>query len=113
MRKLKNDESHMTGGKSNESQKRPLFRLPALGTRMLPATKVNSERNAAPCGYAQCLQYLVEEAVASGIEDILIITNRSKSAIDDYFDYTILTLRLGRQRRQAKAKELGIVRHAC
>lgn len=33
------------------------------------------------------IQYIIEEAVASGIEDILIVTNRAKSAMDDYFDY--------------------------
>ena len=33
------------------------------------------------------IQYIIEEAVAAGIEDILIVTNRAKSAMDDYFDY--------------------------
>ena len=33
------------------------------------------------------LQYIVEEAVAAGIEDILIITNRGKDVMEDYFDY--------------------------
>lgn len=57
-----------------------------LGTRMLPATK-SIPKEMLPLVDTPVLQYLVEEAVASGIEDILIITNRSKYAIDDYFDY--------------------------
>ena len=57
-----------------------------LGTRMLPATKT-VPKEMLPLVDKPALQYIIEEAVNSGIEDILIITNRSKSAMDDYFDY--------------------------
>lgn len=44
------------------------------------------------------IQYIVEEAVASGIEDILIITNRGKGIIEDHFDHMVeLEQRAGRQ----------------
>ena len=58
-----------------------------LGTRMLPATKT-VPKEMLPLVDTPALHYLVAEAVASGIEDILIITNRTKSAMEDYFDYS-------------------------
>ena len=57
-----------------------------LGTRMLPETKT-IPKEMLPIGDQPSIQYIVEEAVAAGIEDILIITNRSKAAMEDYFDY--------------------------
>jgi UTP--glucose-1-phosphate uridylyltransferase len=57
-----------------------------LGTRMLPATKT-VPKEMLPIVDKPAIQYIIEEAVSSGIEDILIITNRSKTAMDDYFDY--------------------------
>jgi len=57
-----------------------------LGTRMLPATK-SVPKEMLPILNKPAIQYIVEEAVDSGIEDILIITNRGKNAIEDYFDY--------------------------
>ncbi len=57
-----------------------------LGTRMLPATKT-VPKEMLPLVDKPVIQYIIEEAVASGIEDILIVTNRAKSAMDDYFDY--------------------------
>jgi UTP--glucose-1-phosphate uridylyltransferase len=58
-----------------------------LGTRMLPATKT-VPKEMLPLVDKPAIQYIVEEAVDSGIEDILIVTNRAKSAMDDYFDYS-------------------------
>ena len=58
-----------------------------LGTRMLPATK-SVPKEMLPILDKPAIQYIVEEAVESGIEDILIISNRGKHAIEDYFDYT-------------------------
>ena len=57
-----------------------------LGTRMLPATKT-VPKELLPLVDRPVLQYIIEEAAASGIEDILIISNRGKSAMEDYFDY--------------------------
>ena len=57
-----------------------------LGTRMLPATKT-VPKEMLPMVDKPVIQYIIEEAVAAGIEDILIVTNRAKSAMDDYFDY--------------------------
>lgn len=58
-----------------------------LGTRMLPIAK-GVPKEMLPIVDKPCMQYLVEEAAASGITDILIITARGKDAIEDYFDYS-------------------------
>jgi len=59
-----------------------------LGTRFLPATKAQP-KEMLPIVDKPAIQYIVEEAVASGIEDILIITGRGKRAIEDHFDRAV------------------------
>ncbi len=56
-----------------------------LGTRFLPATKA-SPKEMLPLVDKPLIQYVVEEAVASGIREIIIITGRGKRAIEDHFD---------------------------
>jgi UTP--glucose-1-phosphate uridylyltransferase len=56
-----------------------------LGTRVLPATKA-LPKEMLPIVDKPAIQYIVEEAAKSGIEDILIITNRGKSIMEDHFD---------------------------
>ena len=56
-----------------------------LGTRVLPASKA-LPKEMLPIVDKPAIQYIVEEAVASGITDILIITNRGKEIIEDHFD---------------------------
>ena len=81
-----------------------------LGTRMLPATKT-VPKEMLPLVDKPVIQYIIEEAVAAGIEDILIVTNRAKSAMDDYFDYyPELEDRLA---ASGKDKELREVRRAA
>ena len=57
-----------------------------LGTRVLPASKA-MPKEMLPIVDKPAIQYIVEEAVAAGIEDILIITNRGKGIIEEHFDY--------------------------
>ncbi len=59
-----------------------------LGTRFLPATKAQP-KEMLPIVDKPSLQYIIEEAVASGIEEILIITGRNKKSIEDHFDRSI------------------------
>lgn len=59
-----------------------------LGTRVLPASKA-MPKEMLPIVDKPAIQYIVEEAVASGITDILIITNRGKGIIEDHFDHSI------------------------
>jgi len=59
-----------------------------LGTRFLPATKA-VPKEMLPIVDKPTIQYIVEEAIASGVEEILIITSRNKSAIEEHFDHNI------------------------
>jgi UTP--glucose-1-phosphate uridylyltransferase len=56
-----------------------------LGTRFLPATKA-SPKEMMPLVDKPLIQYVVEEAVASGVQDVIIVTGRGKRAIEDHFD---------------------------
>ncbi len=56
-----------------------------LGTRFLPATKAQP-KEMLPIVDKPTIQYIIEEAIASGIEDILIVTGRNKRSIEDHFD---------------------------
>src|SRR3989337_4539438 len=78
----------MCGEKGMEVSKgitKAVFPAAGLGTRFLPATKA-SPKEMLSLVDKPLIQYGVEEAVASGIESILIITGRGKSAIEDHFD---------------------------
>jgi len=59
-----------------------------LGTRFLPATKAQP-KEMLPIVDKPAIQYIVEEAIASGIEDILIITGRNKKALEDHFGRSV------------------------
>jgi UTP--glucose-1-phosphate uridylyltransferase len=65
--------------------RKAVFPAAGLGTRFLPATK-SSPKEMLPLVDKPLIQYAVEESVASGIESILIITGRDKTAIEDHFD---------------------------
>ena len=56
-----------------------------LGTRFLPATKA-TPKEMLPVVDKPAIQYVVEEAVAAGLNDVLLITGRSKRSIEDHFD---------------------------
>ena len=59
-----------------------------LGTRFLPATKAQA-KEMLPIVDKPTLQYIIEEAIASGIEEILIVTGRNKKSIEDHFDRSV------------------------
>jgi UTP--glucose-1-phosphate uridylyltransferase len=65
--------------------RKAVFPAAGLGTRFLPATKA-SPKEMLPLVDKPLIQYVVEEAVASGIESVIIITGRDKTAIEDHFD---------------------------
>jgi UTP--glucose-1-phosphate uridylyltransferase len=68
--------------------KKAIIPAAGLGTRFLPATKAQP-KEMLPIVDKPTIQYIIEEAVASGIEDILIITGRGKRAIEDHFDRSL------------------------
>jgi UTP--glucose-1-phosphate uridylyltransferase len=65
--------------------RKAVFPVAGLGTRFLPATK-SSPKEMLPLIDKPLVHYVVEEAVASGIENILFVTGRGKRALEDYFD---------------------------
>ena len=69
----------------NQKIRKAVFPAAGLGTRFLPATKA-SPKEMLPLVDKPLIQYSVEEAVASGIESVLIITGRDKTAIENHFD---------------------------
>lgn len=73
---------------SNMKIRKAVIPAAGLGTRFLPATKAQP-KEMLPIVDKPTIQYIVEEAVASGIESIVIITGRSKRAIEDHFDKSI------------------------
>lgn len=82
--------------------------LPAagLGTRFLPATKAQP-KEMLPIVDKPTIQYVVEEAAASGIEDIIIVTGRGKDVIEDHFDRSLeLRIALGRQGKEEQLREI-------
>ncbi len=78
-----------------------------LGTRLLPATKAQP-KEMLPVVDKPAIQYVVEEAVASGIKDILIITGRGKRAIEDHFDKSVELENI--LEKTGKSKELKEIR---
>ena len=87
--------------------KKAIIPAAGLGTRFLPATKAQP-KEMLPIVDKPTIQYIVEEAIASGIEEILIITGRNKKSIEDHFDKSIeLELEL---EKSGKAELLELVR---
>ena len=84
--------------------RKAVFPAAGLGTRFLPATKA-SPKEMLPLVDKQLIQYGVEEAVASGIESILIITGRDKAAIEDHFDISFELEHVLKERGKQEAFE--------
>jgi UTP--glucose-1-phosphate uridylyltransferase len=79
--------------------RKAVFPAAGLGTRFLPATKAQP-KEMLPIVDKPTIQYVVEEAVASGIQDIILVTGRGKNAIEDHFDRSMeLEMMLSRKGR--------------
>lgn len=89
---------------SNKVRK-AVFPAAGLGTRFLPATK-SSPKEMLPLVDKPLIQYSVEEAVASGIESILIITGRDKAAIENHFDISFELEQLLRDKNKGEMFEM-------
>ncbi len=74
------------GGNKLKKVRKAIIPAAGLGTRFLPATKA-MPKEMLPIVDKPTIQYIVEEAIASGIEDIIIVTGKGKRAIEDHFDY--------------------------
>ena len=92
----------------SKSVKKAIIPAAGLGTRFLPATKAQA-KEMLPIVDKPTIQYIIEEAVASGIEEILIITGRNKKSIEDHFDKSVeLELEL---EKSGKMEMLEMVRN--
>ena len=87
--------------------RKAVFPAAGLGTRFLPATKA-SPKEMLSLVDKPLIQYVVEEAVASGIESVIIVTGRGKSAIEDHFDVSFELEVVLRER--GKEADLTLVR---
>lgn len=91
--------------------KKAVIPAAGLGTRILPASKA-VPKEMLPIVDKPAIQYIVEEAVAAGIEDILIITNRGKGVMEDHFDHAIeLEAALRKKGDATRLKELEDLSH--
>ncbi|WP_411345171.1 UTP--glucose-1-phosphate uridylyltransferase GalU [Paenibacillus sp. WLX1005] len=80
-----------------------------LGTRLLPATKAQP-KEMLPIVDKPAIQYIIEEAVASGIESILIVTGRGKRSIEDHFDHSVeLELELATKNKTALLEQVNYI----
>lgn len=83
--------------------RKAVFPAAGLGTRFLPATKA-SPKEMLPLVDKPLIQYVVEEAVASGVESILIVTSRGKTVIEDHFDISFELEQVLRERGKDEAR---------
>jgi UTP--glucose-1-phosphate uridylyltransferase len=87
--------------------RKAVFPAAGLGTRFLPATKAQP-KEMLPLVDKPIIQYVIEEAVASGLTNIIIVTGRGKNAIEDHFDVSYELEKLLEER--GKTELLGQVR---
>jgi len=91
--------------------KKAVIPAAGFGTRVLPASKA-SPKEMLNLVDKPTIQYIVEEAVASGIEDILIITSRGKASVEDHFDRSPeLEQKLAQSGREKELSELIRISH--
>lgn len=102
----KYNQQHSKGVQEDMKVRKAIIPAAGLGTRFLPATKAQP-KEMLPIVDKPTIQYIVEEAIESGIEDIIIVTGRNKRAIEDHFDKSYeLEDELG---KQGKHELLNIV----
>ena len=93
-----------------EAIKKVVIPVAGWGTRSLPASK-NIPKEMLPIYNKSVIQYVVEEAQRSGIEDVIFVTNRDKSVIEDHFDYNLQLE--GVLERAGKLDKLKLVREVA
>jgi UTP--glucose-1-phosphate uridylyltransferase len=77
-----------TSGSARKLIRKAVFPAAGLGTRFLPATKAQP-KEMLPLVDKPIIQYGVEEALASGVDNIILVTGRGKNAIEDHFDVSV------------------------
>lgn len=88
--------------------KKAVIPAAGLGTRFLPATK-SQPKEMLPIVDKPAIQYIIEEAVQSGIESIIVVTGRNKQSIEDHFDRSVeLEKTLAESGKEEMLKQFGI-----
>jgi UTP--glucose-1-phosphate uridylyltransferase len=77
-----------SGSRTRQTIRKAVFPAAGLGTRFLPATKAQP-KEMLPLVDKPIIQYGVEEALASGVDNIILVTGRGKNAIEDHFDVSV------------------------
>ncbi|MCR5814795.1 MAG: UTP--glucose-1-phosphate uridylyltransferase GalU [Desulfovibrio sp.] len=93
-----------------DAVKKVVIPVAGWGTRSLPASK-NIPKEMLPIYNKPVIQYVVEEAQRSGIEDVIFVTNRDKSVIEDHFDYNLQLE--GVLERAGKLDKLKLIREVA
>ena len=78
----------LRGKRSHMNIRKVVIPVAGWGTRSLPASK-NIPKEMLPVYNKPVVQYVVEEAIRAGVEDVIFVTNRDKSVIEDHFDYNL------------------------
>ncbi|HAS17523.1 MAG: UTP--glucose-1-phosphate uridylyltransferase [Nitrospirae bacterium RIFCSPLOW2_12_42_9] len=93
-----------------------VFPVAGLGTRFLPATKA-SPKEMLPLVDKPLIQYVIEEAISSGIEEVIIVTGRGKRAIEDHFDISYeledLLRQKGKRKLLAEVQKISNMMNIC
>ena len=93
--------------------KKAIIPAAGLGTRMLPATK-SMPKEMLPVFDKPTLQYIIEEAISSGIEEILIVTGRNKQSIENHFDKSVeLELELEKSKKYELLEQIRKISEFC
>ena len=93
--------------------KKAVIAVAGSGTRLLPATKAQP-KEMLPIIDKPIIQYLVEELVEAGIEDIIMVTRWDKKPLEDHFDRSFeLERSLEKTGKEEKLEEVRRVRFAC
>ena len=101
--------THNTADSANAMQiRKAVFPAAGLGTRFLPATKAQP-KEMLPLVDKPLIQYVIEEAVQAGIQNVTIVTGRGKNAIEDHFDVSYELEHVLEER--GKVEELAEMRH--
>ncbi|MHB9863229.1 UTP--glucose-1-phosphate uridylyltransferase GalU [Streptomyces sp. YIM S03343] len=88
MSRMNAPHSSPTGPTAHRSVRKAVIPAAGLGTRFLPATKA-TPKEMLPVVDKPAIQYVVEEAAAAGLDDVLMVTGRHKRAIEDHFDHAL------------------------
>jgi UTP--glucose-1-phosphate uridylyltransferase len=97
-------------GRDMKRIRKVIIPVAGWGTRSLPASK-NIPKEMLPIYNKPVIQYVVEEAIQSGIEDVIFVTNRDKSVIEDHFDYNLQLESV--LERAGKLDKLAQIRHVA